>query len=555
MKNKIKYLLCGAALLLLAGVFIAADDPHFKLGRNMEILVNMMRDVNMFYVDETDPEKLLKDAAAGMLGNLDPYTEFMPAEEMENFELLTTGKYGGIGSVIRKKDEYVIIAQPYKGSPADKAGLKVGDKLLEVNGVKAVGMESEKVSAMLKGSPGTTVTLKVQKLMSGAEETLAITRERIMIPGVPYYGFVNDSIGYIQHGDFSENCSEDMRHAFMEMRKDGKLKGLILDYRGNGGGILQEAVKILSMFVPKGTEVVSMKGRMPEMSTVFKTINDPIDTNIPIVVLTSSGSASAAEIVAGALQDLDRAVIVGQRTFGKGLVQMTRSVGYNSYLKVTTAKYCIPSGRCIQAIDYAHRNADGSVSSVPDSLINTFTTKAGRKVYDGGGVMPDIKVAAEYLTPFAIVVYTRGYIDDFADEYVKRNPKPMDLSTFTITDNIYAEFVKFMADKDVEYQSETKTALAELKRKAVRELYYETIKEQVELIEKRLKDDKQTNLNLYRRQLSDMLESALILHHYYAGDLTAYKLRSDTEVKQAMEVLKSGERYKTIITAQDTARK
>lgn len=555
MKNKIKYFLTGAALLLAGGVFIAAENPSFKLGRNIEILVNLMRDVNMFYVDETDPDKLMEDAAMGMLSSLDPYTEYMSAEEMAKFEIITTGKYGGIGSLIRQKDEYTIIAQPYKGSPADKAGLKVGDRLLEVNGVKTVGMDSEKVSAMLKGDPGTVLTLKVLKLIGGKEETLTITRERIMIPGVPYYGFVNDSIGYIQHSDFSENCSEDMRNAFMEMRKEGKLKGLILDYRGNSGGILQEAVKIVSMFVPKGTQVVSMKGRTPETCAVFKTEQEPIDTQIPIVVLTSSGSASAAEIVTGALQDLDRAVLVGQRTFGKGLVQVPRPVGYNSYLKVTIAKYYIPSGRCIQAIDYAHRNADGSVSSVPDSLVNTFSTKAGRKVYDGGGIMPDVKIDPEYLTPFTIVIYARGYINDFAEEYVKRNPKPMDLKTFTITDNIYAEFVKFMEDKDVEYQSETKMALAELKSKAGRELYYDTIKEQLDQIESRLKDDKQTNLKLYRAQLSDMLETTLILHHYYADGLTAFKLRNDDGVKEAVNVLRSGERYRSIITSQDTAQK
>lgn len=555
MRKNIKYFLIGATLLLVGSAFIAAGDSNFKLGRNMEILVNMMRDVNMFYVDETDPDKLLQDAAAGMLKNLDPYTEYLSAKDMEAFQILTTGKYGGIGSLIRKKDEYTIIAQPYKGSPADKAGLKVGDRLLEVNGVSAMGLESEKVSAMLKGDPGTSLTLKVLKLIGGKEETLTITRERIAIPGVPYYGFVNDSIGYIQHGDFSENCSEDMRMAFMELRKGGKLKGLILDYRGNGGGILQEAVKIVSMFVPKGTQVVSMKGRTPETCAVFKTGNEPIDTQIPIAVLTNSGSASAAEIVSGALQDLDRAVLVGQRTFGKGLVQSPRPVGYNSYLKVTIAKYYIPSGRCIQAIDYAHRNEDGSVSSVPDSLVRAFVTKAGRKVYDGGGVMPDVKIAPEYLTPFSIVVYARGYIDDFADEYVKRNPKPMDLAKFSITDNIYAEFVKFMEDKDVEYQSETKTALAELKSKAERELYYETIKEQVDQIEKRLKNDKLTNLKLCRDQISEMLETSLILHHYYTDGLTEYKLRSDKELKEAVKILQSGERYRAIVSSQDTAQK
>ncbi|MEG2770866.1 MAG: S41 family peptidase, partial [Alistipes sp.] len=320
--------------------------------------------------------------------------------DMSNFELMTTGKYGGIGSLIRKKGDYITIAQPYKGTPADLAGLKIGDKIIAIDGKEAKGFSIEEVSKRLKGDPNTIVKLTVERLIGGARETFSLKRERIAIPGIPYAGFVADGIGYVQHSDFTEGCYEDMRARIEQLRAQGNLKGLILDYRNNGGGILQEAVKILSMFVPKGTEVVVTKGRKD--STVFRTAAEPILPNLPLVVLVNGNTASAAEIVSGALQDLDRAVLIGQKSFGKGLVQTTRPLGYNAFLKLTTAKYYMPSGRCIQAIDYSLHNPNGAVKEVPDSLIREFATKGGRKVYDGGGIMPDLKIEPEYISRFAM---------------------------------------------------------------------------------------------------------------------------------------------------------
>ncbi len=567
MKRKLKYWIAGAALAVCGAVFVSAENPDFRLGRNLEIFVNLFRDVSLFYVDETDPDKLLQGAAAGLTYSLDPYTEWMPAETMQDFEIMTTGKYGGMGSLIRTNGEYTVIAQPYEGSPADKAGLVIGDRLVAVDGVNVVGMESARVSALLKGDPGTQFKLTVLKLLTGREETVTITRERIDIPGVPYYGMLDDSVGYIKHKDFSEDCSEELRRAFLDLRDNRGMKALVLDYRGNGGGILQEAVKILSMFVPRGTEVVSMRGRGPESSAVFKTGNEPIDLAMPIVVLTgvdyrSSASvmmpdisASAAEIVSGAMQDLDRAVLVGQRTYGKGLVQSTRPVGYNSYLKITTAKYYIPSGRCIQAIDYAARAEDGSVSFVPDSLINEFTTANGRKVYDGGGITPDIEVEPQEYSLFTVIVQGRGYIDDFCDEYFRRNSAQPDLRTFTVGDRIYGEFVRFMADKDVEYESRTKRALEELRKNAERELYYDDIREEIDRIEAQLKDDKENSLRLYREQLSSLILDNLILRHYYAKGLTEYYLTRDDDMEAALAVLADLPRYRTILETQDTSRK
>ena len=394
-----RYLLTAVIAASAAALLTFAARNDFGLGRNMEITVNMMRELSLGYVDPVDPDKLMEGAAEGMVSDLDPYTEFIPEDQMSNFELLTTGKYGGVGSLIRKKGDWVTIAQPYKGSPADRAGLKIGDKILAIDGKDAKGFTTEQVSSRLKGDPGSKVRVTVEHL-TGGTETVTLQRERIAIPGVPYAGWVAEGIGYIRHSDFTEGCYEDMRAAIERLRSEGELKGLILDYRSNGGGIMQEAVKILGMFVPKGTEVVSTKGRTEDSRRVYRTESEPILPDLPLAVLVNGNSASASEIVTGALQDLDRAVIIGQRSYGKGLVQTPRPLGYNAMLKLTTAKYYIPSGRCIQAIDYSH-SQEGTVRSVPDSLISEYTTRAGRKVYDGGGIMPDLFV------PLDTTVYTR----------------------------------------------------------------------------------------------------------------------------------------------------
>ena len=393
-----------AVLALLCTLFWFGKPNDFGLGRNMELLVNMMRELSLFYVDEVDPDQLMQDAAEGMTRNLDPYTEFLPEEQMSNFDLLTTGKYGGIGSMIRKKGDYVIFAQPYEGSPADRAGIRIGDKILSIEGEDTKGWDPAQISSALKGTPNTTVRIVIERLIGGEHDTLTLTRERVAIPSVPYAGFVAKGIGYIQHSDFTEGSYEEMRTAIEKLRTQDTLRGLILDYRGNGGAILQEAVKIVSMFVPKGTEVVRTKGRAATQENVFRTANDPILPDLPLAVLINGNSASAAEIVAGSLQDLDRAVLIGQKSFGKGLVQTTRPLGYNTLLKLTTAKYYIPSGRCIQAIDYSSRKQDGTVGKVADSLVREFTTRGGRKVYDGGGISPD---RASVHQPFRR--YSAGY--------------------------------------------------------------------------------------------------------------------------------------------------
>ena len=553
MKSKIKGAAVGGALVAAAALTLFAARNDFGLGRNMEITVNMMRALSLEYVDEVDPDHLMEGAARGMVEDLDPYTEYIPEEGMQDFELLTTGKYGGIGSLIRQKEDYVRIAQPYQHSPADKAGLKIGDKIIAIDGKDARGFTTEQVSERLKGEPGSTVKVTVEHL-DGTRQSVAIRRERIAIPGVPYTGWVADGIGYIRHSDFTEGCYEEMRAAVERLRREGELKGLVLDYRSNGGGIMQEAVKILSMFVPKGTEVVSTKGRTADSRQAYRTESEPILPDLPLAVLVNGNTASAAEIVAGALQDLDRAVLVGQRSFGKGLVQSTRPLGYNTMLKLTTAKYYIPSGRCIQAVDYSH-SQQGSVRTVPDSLISEFTTRAGRKVYDGGGIMPDLVTEPEYVSRFAVTLYALGFIEDFGDDYMRRHAgDTIDVRTFTITDADYADFAEFMKDKKVPYESDTRRALKALK-KAAEEDRFEELAAKFERVESELKDDTQTNLETYRREVVEAINNDIILRHAYTAGVIEHSLTDDAELQQAVGVLQSPDEYRRITTEQDTKKK
>lgn len=548
-----KYLLSAAGAAGAAALLIFAAPNDFGLGRNMEIAVNMMRELSVGYVDPVDPDKLMLGAAQGMVHDLDPYTEFIPAEEMSDFEVMTTGKYGGVGSLIRKKGDRIVFAQPYKGSPADRAGIRIGDKILAIDGKDAAGFTTEQASAALKGDPGTQVKVTVERL-DGTRQTLALTRERIAIPSIPYAGRVADSIGYIRHSDFTEGSADEMRAAIERLRAEGPLAGLILDYRSNGGGILQEAVKILSMFVPKGTEVVATKGRTEESKHLYRTASEPAFPDLPLVVLINGSTASSAEIVAGALQDLDRAVLIGQRSFGKGLVQSTRPLGYNAMLKLTTAKYYIPSGRCIQAVDYSH-SQEGSVRLVPDSLIAEFATRAGRKVYDGGGIMPDLPTDPEYISRFAATLYALGFIDDFGDEYMRRHPDaPADLVTFTVSDADYADFKRFMEEKQVPYESDSRRALRQLKEAAKADRFND-IEERIAAIEADLKDDTQANLDTYRSEIVASIDNNIVLRHGYSEAVVAHSLPADKEVRQAVGVLGDPAEYRRILTEQDTRRK
>lgn len=550
-----KYALVAVvAAVVASGLWAVRDD--FGLGRNIEIMVNMMRELSVQYVDELSADDLMRDGAAGMVRNLDPYTAYMSESEMTEFEFQATGKYGGIGATIRMKRDSsgVVIAQPYKGTPSDKAGLKIGDRFVMIDGEDVTKCTSDQISSKLKGTPGTKVRLAVRRVMTGEVEEFEIERARIAVPGVPYAGYVEDGIAYIRHDDFSDGCYDEMRAHIERLRQSGELRGLILDYRDNGGGSVNEAVKILSMFVPKGTEVVTMKGRTDRSKRAYATESNPVLGDVPIVALINGNSASASEIVCGALQDLDRGVLVGQRSYGKGLVQSVTPLAYNSYLKLTTAKYYIPSGRCVQRINYQHSSARDE--NVPDSLITEYKTRNGRKVYDGNGLAPDLKVEPDYISTFAVMLYNLGYVEDFLDEYVRRNPSlKVDNKTFAITDEEYDRFVEFMADKDVPYQSQTRLALDMLKRTAKQERYDEAFAEELELISQKLKDEKLDNLRTYRTEVEELLNNDIVLRHNYYEGVVEHSIVGDSTVIKAVELLRDGERYRKILQEQDTEKK
>ena len=523
----------------------------FELGRASEILVNIMRELESGFVDDIAAEELLEAAAGGMISATDPYSEYLSESDMAGFEIMTTGRYGGVGSLIRKRGDYVIFAQPYKGSPSDVAGVKIGDKILAIDGVDMRGATTESISSRLKGEPQTDVEVVIERNIGGSVDTLMLRRERISIPSVDYAGIIRDGIGYISHDDFIEGSYEEMRRAVEALMATDSLRGLILDYRANGGGVMQEAVDIASLFVPRGERIVSIMGRDSSSLEHYNTRYTPIAESIPIVVLVSGSSASASEILAGALQDIDRAVVMGSRTYGKGLVQGTRYLGYNSYLKYTTAKYYIPSGRCIQSRNYT----TGSVTEVADSLITEFKTRGGRKVYDGGGITPDVKIEPQYISRFALTLYAMGFTEDWADEYMRRNhDKSIDIRTFSITDEDYADFCRFIQDKDVPYESETRVALGKLEKAAKNDLYDERLDEAIETLKALVKDDKMSNMETYRSDIVDALNADIILRYAYRSGAKEHAAANDEVVDRAVELLLDSEEYERILREQSISK-
>lgn len=528
------------------------DARDFDLGRATEILANMMREFDLAYVNKVTADELLDAAARGMLVATDPYTEYLSEASLADFEFMTTGRYGGVGSLIRKRGDYVIFAQPYKGSPSDEVGIKIGDKILAIGGEDMKGRTTEDISSRLKGEPGTDISVVVERNIGGGVDTLMLTRRRISVPSVTYAGILRDGVGYISHHDFIEDSYGEVRRAVESLMATDSLRGIILDYRSNGGGVMKEAVDIASLFVPRGSRVVSIMGRDSSSLVHYDTRHAPIAENIPIVVLVNGTSASASEILAGALQDMDRAVVMGSRTYGKGLVQSTNYLGYNTYLKLTTAKYYIPSGRCIQSHNYAAMRREGTTEEVPDSLISEFYTRGGRKVYDGGGIVPDVRVEPEYVSRFAVTLYAMGYMDDWADRYMQRHhADAIDLRTFTITDEDYADFVDYIAECDVPYESETRRALTALEKAAEDDLYDETLKPIIEELKTKIKDDKLSNMETYRSEITEVLNSQIVLRYAYNSGVTERAAYDDKCVARAVELLLDEDEYQRILREQD----
>ncbi len=533
-------------VLLIAGFALFSftnDQKNFEIAKNLDIYYTLFRELNTFYVDEINPNKLVKTSIDKMLESLDPYTNYISEADVEDFRFMTTGEYAGIGALISKQRDQIIIAEPYEGFPAQKAGLKAGDVILEVEGKPTGDMTTEDVSNLLKGPAMKPVKIRIQRPGEKKPAEYNVVREKIVIDAVPYYGMVDDKTAYIRLSNFTQDCAEEVEKAYLELQKQHNPESLILDLRSNPGGLLIESVRIMNLFVPRGLEIVSTRGKVKEWDNVYKSTRQPVDTTVRIAVITNRGSASASEIIAGAMQDLDRGMVIGTRTFGKGLVQTTRDLTYNAKLKVTTAKYYIPSGRCIQALDYSHRNEDGSVGTVPDSLVTEYTTRGGRKVYDGGGVVPDIKVDQEELSSLAIELVTRFVIFDFATHFAAKNPAVPEPEKLAITDEIYREFTAFVKNGGFLYDSETQNDFSALLETAREEKYYDGAAEEFRALEAKLKPDLEKDLQLFRMEISELLKDEIAGRYYYQKGAIRATLKEDPVVLKAIGVLKEATTY------------
>ena len=552
LKNSFRRLKLWMIVLLTGTVFLsfkAVDDNYFEISRNLDIYTTILRELSVYYVDPINTEAMVRESIDDMLESLDPYTTFIPESEADDYRFMTTGQYGGIGALIGQRDNDVIITDPYEGFPAQKSGLMAGDVIVSIDGKKTKGLRYDEVSKMLKGSPKTNINIVVARpTLTGSETiTKTLAREEIQIKNVPYYGVIENNVGYIRLSSFTDDAGQEVKDAVKELTEKKKVSGLILDLRGNPGGLLNEAINIVNVFVDKGQEVVSTRGKVKDWDKIYRTLNNPVDTKTPLVVLVNSGSASASEIVSGSLQDFDRAAIVGQRTFGKGLVQTTRPLAYNAQLKVTTAKYYIPSGRCIQALDYTHRNADGSVGKVPDSLMSEFKTKNGRKVYDGGGINPDYTTGIVTYSSIAQTLALKYMYFDYATLYRLKNPTIKPASDFVLTDAEYNDFITWLNSKAYDYVTDSERQLDILKEKAEKENYYESIKADYEAVKNKLKSDKNADLQLHKQEIKWLLENEIVSRYYFQNGRTENSFLSDPEIKTAVRALKDPAIYTSIM--------
>jgi len=549
MTNKRLSLITKLSLVFLLSVNVlftsAQNTNYFETSKNIEIFTDLYKELDLFYVDEVNSGDLIKTAIDQMLKSLDPYTTYIPESDIEDYRFMTTGQYGGIGSMITKRGEYVFISEPYEGFPAQKAGLMAGDKIVEVNGKSAKGKSTEELSSVLKGQPNTEVTVLLER--DGELLTKTFKREKVTVKSVPYYGFLKDGIAYIKLRSFTRNCANDIKDALTDLKSQQELKGIVLDLRSNPGGLLNESIDIVNLFVEKGEEIVVTKGKIKDWEKSYKARKSPEDLETPLIVLINSNSASASEIVSGSIQDLDRGVIIGRRSYGKGLVQQTRKLSYNSQLKVTVAKYYIPSGRCIQALDYSNRNEDGSVGTVPDSLISTFYTRNGREVKDGGGVMPDIKMKNEEIADVTISIIRKRLIFDFATEFRYKNEEIAAAEDFEITDEIFDDFISFLSDKEYEYTTSTEEALDIFKEITDEEGTSELIEEEFALLLEKIKSNKKNDLQNSKKELKEFLANEIVSRYYYQEGRIIERLQHDKDIEEALRLLDNLEEYQSIL--------
>jgi carboxyl-terminal processing protease len=545
MRNRPSYLLVWILLTSLSSPLFAnpiEEKKDFEISKNFDILHALFRELDQFYVDSVRPEKTLKNAINGLMSSYDPYTNYMAETETDELKFITTGEYGGVGAIIGQRNGKVIVLEPYGGLAAQKAGLTYGDELLEIGGVKMTGADTERASELLKGQPGTEVKVVFKREGMKKPVEKIIKRELILINQVTWHGLVSDKVGYINLGGFTNKSSQEVQAALMDLKKKGAEK-LILDIRGNGGGLLEEAVSVCNLFVPKGREIVSTRGKIHQWDRTYKTTREPVDTMMPLIVMVNSGSASSSEIVAGALQDLDRAVILGTRTFGKGLVQTTRSVPYNGILKITTAKYYIPSGRCIQAIDYAHRNEDGSVGRIPDSLTHEFRTRAGRLVRDGGGIIPDIECLDDRGADITYDLMDSLYFFEFANQYFRKHEKIAPVSEFKLSETDFSDFIAYVKGRGFLYTSSSQKMLDRLKEVLDKDNLTPLVEPELAALRSKLDRDLDAEFQTYRDEIELLLSSEIVSRYYFQAGELEQSLKFDPSLKRSNELFMDMDLY------------
>jgi carboxyl-terminal processing protease len=534
-------------ILTLSSVAFGQSDNNFEISKNLDIYATLLKELDKNYADVINPGELTETAIDAMLETLDPYTVYIPESNAEDYKLMTTGQYGGIGALIHKNGSYVVISEPYEGFPAQKAGLKAGDKIMEINGKSMMDKNSDEVSEILKGQPGVELNLLIGRIAVPDPFTLKVVREEIKIPNIPYFGMLTGGVAYIKLTNFTQNAGNEVKKAFTELKNNNDVKGIIIDLRGNGGGLLNEAVNICNIFVDQDQLIVSTKGKIESKNQDHKTHAVPVDKDMPLAIMVDRGSASASEIVAGAIQDLDRGVIIGQRTYGKGLVQNVVPLTYNSQVKITVAKYYIPSGRCIQAIDYFNKDENGQPEKIPDSLISEFKTKNGRTVYDGGGIEPDVYIDPMKLSKISQTLITKYFLFDYASLFASKHESIPSPEEFVITDEIYSDLMAFLKDKNYDYQTGSEEALEKLKTNAKKENYFDAIEVDYNALKAKILHDKSEDLITYKDEIKIILKDEIVGRYYFQKGRIVASLNEDPEIAKAIEVLKGNETYLAIL--------
>lgn len=547
------------AIVISLGIFIlvgtAYTPDYFEISKNLDIFNSVYRELNIAYVDGTKPGQLMKTGIDAMLNSLDPYTVYYTENDLEDYRFMTTGEYGGIGASVNDIDGKIIIADPYEGFAAQKAGIRAGDQVIGVNGINVEGKRTDQIGNLLKGQAGSSIKLKLIKAGQSTPTEVSLTREEIKAKAVPYFSLLaNGSTGYIKLVSFTENCSGEVKAAFTEL-KEKNCKQLILDLRGNLGGLLTEAVNIVNFFTDKGQEIVFTKGKITEWDKSYLSVNNPIDTQIPLVVLVDENSASASEIVSGALQDLDRAVIIGKRTYGKGLVQQTKPLVYNSQIKITVAKYYIPSGRCVQALDYSSKDEEGRVEKVPDSLITAFKTKGGRVVYDGAGVMPDVKTEDESFEPLLVTLISKFHVFNYATQYALKHSQLVAAKDFQLSDDEYLDFVNYLKDRDYSYKTKSEVELDYFKKNAETEKYFEDIRSEYDALVNKMTANKKDDLMKHKVEIKKYLEEEIVSRYYFQKGRIESALKNDNDVKEAMRLLADENKVKILLSTSEKPNK